>query len=469
MITIKYKITIKKLNNFFILIGKDFYDIWFILEGNGPNRGSVIEAFCKCKGGRDGGCKHIAAAMYSLENLLNTEGKASVTSGPCLWRRKPRSNVEPCEVKDLTISKSKVETDKGTPNYTWLQNINHDPREKHYQKAKSNEDMVAIARLMKAKVLEKPGDKPPAIFPLLCKLYLHQEEVESAKQHVEKSTTGIMETKVQMFLKNTPNPTPEEFLQQLHFTDAEIDHIEKSTVGQWQSKQWFAHKTGFVSASRCKTVFTRQTTLEKKSCKEVTALAKSIATKPARKVITHQSLPNNPTNPRDWGLKKEKEAMKSYSMVARKQHYKFNLEHKGFMISKRRPFMGASVDALRTCECLASCGSAVVEIKCPWVHRASDPKEALVTNEVGGVYVQNNLQLKTNSAYYYQVQMQMYILGVQWCDFVVWTMKGIHMITIPVDESFMSTVAVKLEKFWLTQVAPLLLGVEAGVLPVDEG
>ena len=72
-----------------------FYDLWFILEGRGANRGSVIDAFCKCKGGRDRGCKHIAAAMYSLEDLLNTRGEDSVTSGPCRWVRKPLVNVEP--------------------------------------------------------------------------------------------------------------------------------------------------------------------------------------------------------------------------------------------------------------------------------------------------------------------------------------------------------------------------------------
>ena len=31
--------------------GKENYELWFILEGKGANRGSVLEAFCKCKGG----------------------------------------------------------------------------------------------------------------------------------------------------------------------------------------------------------------------------------------------------------------------------------------------------------------------------------------------------------------------------------------------------------------------------------
>ena len=81
-------------------LSTQYYDLWFILEGKGPSRGSVLEAFCKRKWGRDGRCKHIGAAMYSLESLVNTEGKYSVTSGECWWQRRPRSSIKPCEVKE---------------------------------------------------------------------------------------------------------------------------------------------------------------------------------------------------------------------------------------------------------------------------------------------------------------------------------------------------------------------------------
>ena len=43
--------------------------------------------------------------MYSLQDMLNTRGEDSVTSGPCGWRRKPLANVESCEVKHLIITK----------------------------------------------------------------------------------------------------------------------------------------------------------------------------------------------------------------------------------------------------------------------------------------------------------------------------------------------------------------------------
>ena len=91
---------------------KDFYDLWFVLEGKGPNKSSVVEAYCKCKGGRDGGCKHIASAMYSLEALLNSRDEESVTSGTCQWKPKTQSNSEPCEIKDVVIEKIKAPSNK---------------------------------------------------------------------------------------------------------------------------------------------------------------------------------------------------------------------------------------------------------------------------------------------------------------------------------------------------------------------
>ena len=51
--------------------GKEYYDLWFIFEGRGANRGTTVYfRLDASQGGRDGGCKHIAAAMYTLEDLL---------------------------------------------------------------------------------------------------------------------------------------------------------------------------------------------------------------------------------------------------------------------------------------------------------------------------------------------------------------------------------------------------------------
>ena len=160
--------------------GKDCYDLWFILEGKGPNRGSVLAAFCKCKGGRDGGCKHIAAAMYCLEYLLNTQGKESVTSGKCLWKKKPKASIKPCEVKDINVTKCLYggPSKKRKHEYVWLQEIDHDPREERFRKEKSHDDLVKFTSLMQSKVVSKLNDPcdEPTIFPLLRKLYLQSDK-----------------------------------------------------------------------------------------------------------------------------------------------------------------------------------------------------------------------------------------------------------------------------------------------------
>ena len=183
----------------------------------------------------------------------------------------------------------------------------------------------------------------------------------------------------------------------------------------------------------------------------------------AKSIVSKQSLLDRsnksecePNNPRDWGLLKEKEARKCYTDVAKKQHNKFKLEYNGFQTSKK-PFLGVSVDNIRRCKRIPDCGATVVEYKCPWVHRGNDPKKTFVSKEIGGILTGNSYCLQKNSKYYYQVQMQLYVFGAKICDFVVWTTKGIHVVPVPFEPSFMHSVCVNLEKFWVTQVVPLLL------------
>ena len=76
-----------------------------MLEGKGNNRGSVLMARCTCKGGQDGGCKHITACLYSLEDVLHNRG--NVISGPCQWvKRATSAEIKPCEIKNLQMRRS---------------------------------------------------------------------------------------------------------------------------------------------------------------------------------------------------------------------------------------------------------------------------------------------------------------------------------------------------------------------------
>ena len=339
--------------------------------------------------------------------------------------------------------------------YNWLQDIDYDPRPMKHRKVHSFETMNTFTNSLDVKV-----SPPPPVLSLLKKHYLPVPTAESKctqqRPDVLDRNNGIMTKKLKQFLKQTTLvPTPENFLSCLGFTDEEIQKIDKETIDQWKCKSWFITKKGFISASKCKSCVTRQTTLEKSNETLVTSVAKSIVSDPPPTIS--KSLQENPQNPRDWGLKHEESAREAYMHVQNHVHYKVRLESHGFIISKDKPFLGASVDNVRSCECVSDCNKVVVEYKCPWTLRHSDAKEAFLSPDIGGVQVEGRFQLKTTSKYYHQVQMQMFVLSLLSCDFVIWTTKGILTVEIPYDAKFMNSVLPKLEKFWTSQIAPLLI------------
>ena len=54
-----------------------------------------------------------------------------------------------------------------------------------------------------------------------------------------------------------------------------------TTSKQWH-EEWYLHKAGFITASKCKRVFTRQEALEKNNAENATKLVEAIALAKAR-------------------------------------------------------------------------------------------------------------------------------------------------------------------------------------------
>ena len=75
------------------------------------------------------------------------------------------------------------------------------------------------------------------------------------------------------------------------------------------------------------------------------------------------------------------------------------------------------------CSC---CGLGVREIKFPFAF-----KDAKISDAAGQKnfclknYEDANIYLDTNRACYFQLQAQIFIRGVAYCDFVVWTRKDL--------------------------------------------
>jgi len=71
--------------------------------------------------------------------------------------------------------------------------------------------------------------------------------------------------------------------------------------------------------------------------------------------------------------------------------------------------------------------------------------------------VEGKVTLKRNHAYFFQVQGQLAISGRKWCDFVVWTCKGISVERIFADETFFQECMLpNLRRFYVEAIVPEL-------------
>ncbi len=73
-------------------------------------------------------------------------------------------------------------------------------------------------------------------------------------------------------------------------------------------------------------------------------------------------------------------------------------------------------------------------------------------------YLENeNIHLKTQHQYYYQVQGKMAVCSKKWCNFVVYTNSGTSVERIDFNEIFWKDMLVKLNSFYVSSVLPKLV------------
>ena len=90
--------------------------------------------------------------------------------------------------------------------------------------------------------------------------------------------------------------------------------------------------------------------------------------------------------------------------------------------------------------------SGCIEIKCPYSAREKLVRDACTSQFFCSKDENNRVFLKKCHNYYYQIQGQLAILNLKWCDFVVWTTVDLHVERVKADR-----------EFWLKQCLPKLI------------
>ena len=220
----------------------------------------------------------------------------------------------------------------------------------------------------------------------------------------------------------------------------QAEHVEAITRKQTTNRLWFRFRSGRVTASRMKAI------CHTNAAKPSEHLVKAVCYPEGRKLHTEAT---------KWGCSHEKNALDAFTEQMIRTHDNVRVRCSGFVISAAHPYIGASPDAIVTCDC---CGSSPVEVKCPFckkdniIHEITD-KNFCLQKDVNGV-----LKLSKTHAYWYQVQTQMGVCEMERAYFVVWTEKDMHVEEVFFDEQKWLEMCVKAKHIFETAILPELLG-----------
>ena len=228
----------------------------------------------------------------------------------------------------------------------------------------------------------------------------------------------------------------------LKVTQKEADFLEKSTQAQSSCVLWFNYRKGLITASHFHEVFRH-----KGNCYPKSIVATIMQYNPLNFAIPALK----------WGRENEDIARQDYVARMKGQHINFCVHNCGLVINVDFPYLGASPDGVVYCEC---CGKGLIEIKCPFKYKEylptcdtaiSDPQYCLRKDNSG------KISLSVNHKYYSQVQGQLNICNLEYCDFVCWTKRDIFVERIFKQKDYFTDMVPQLKLFFMNYLLPEIL------------
>lgn len=189
-----------------------------------------------------------------------------------------------------------------------------------------------------------------------------------------------------------------EFLDELKKDREEIEHIQKSTIGQASNSKWLQERSLRITASNFG-----------KICKmrPKTSLSNTI------KNLLYGTFTGNKAT--KYGNESEARAILEFEKM-----YNLKVAPCGLFIGEKEYYLAASPDGF------IIENDFLIEVKCPFTIAKMNPTEGIQTGKITfATIVDGALKLKRNHNYYYQVQGQLAIANKQICYFIIWSPFGI--------------------------------------------
>lgn len=206
-------------------------------------------------------------------------------------------------------------------------------------------------------------------------------------------------------LTSLQSPSERAYFEDYIFRDVpQAQALEKRTVLQGESSEWLDQHNHRLTASNFGKVYYR-----------VRAPSDAIF----KSIFDNQDL--SKVKAISHGRSKEKVARTIYAQKMQKQQENFVVFDAGLTVHPSMPYLAASPDG-KVFDPASSSRYGLLEIKCPFSKRDDTLEEAAADPNFYLQKVAGNFSLKRNHSqgYFSQVQGQLALTGLQWCDFCVY-------------------------------------------------
>lgn len=404
----------------------------------------ILTAECGCPAGKgpNASCKHVGALCYALVQFCKSgqlPDFLTCTQRLQEWNKPRPRKVEPIPVLELTARRKEILNSKRRLRPVPSQ---YDPRPLSLR----SPDPLRLEKL-RTDLLQL--NRPCVLTQLLrapVEVALHDHNYVVNISVCDPRVVGAVGKPKDQQVRLCPcahNQVDKTLLKRakgkLNVTCKERIEIEKNTQAQIQSSEWFAVRTRRITGSKSGKILCQKE-------RTVALLTDMLYRKP----LLH--LPKAIA----WGIKHESSACAAYLKYMQSNvHKDATTSECGFIIHPTMGWLGASPDALVT-DPSSSLQSGIAEFKCPFSKKDQTLSEACSDPNFYFSFQNGSFQLKRDHCYYHQVQLQLFV-GMDiyhWCDFCVYTTKGIGIERIWLDTAWCNTCIPELESYFDAYMLP---------------
>ena len=433
--------------------------------------GLVVKAACTCPAGNSGYCNHVMALLfeladYCLNRLKTVPEEIACTSKIRQWGIPGENSSHKEAVMKKTVqkqvSKRGISCTLYDPRITDSSKDLPTKMQKMEEALRSKDTRIGYAHCLNRSCIDTVNTKygEYLVGSTLSFQLLPIEPALMFKSNIEEKQTtcptvhGFQRLPLN-FLNEESRCLPtdwdisdeeQQLLDTLRISEQKSFEIEQETVSQNKCDKWFEYRKNRITASVAHRIFSRKKNFSTLADSLLNPKSSSELPQTVRDALNHGSI---------------------YEGVARETYYNFmkyklkrdvHIRECGLVVQPSLFWLGASPDGL-IIDKTDNAGIGLIEIKCPKTKKGSTPQQ-LLDDKSFYIEMQDGkpvLKKEHANGYYSQIQMAMGLSEASYCDFIVYTFKGLVVIRVPFDDEYFVSLIRKLNMFYKKYFLPKLL------------